>query len=127
MVDSSQRGYRWGRFHGWSAFILGVLLLMEGFQNSGLLRWILCLSAAVYIIAGTGIYGKKRYGFVLLYVLVARSLLQFFLMGSARDRSDYLIPCLLFAWWSIPAIFYYPKRYREFGFGRKPEAAEPSL
>ena len=48
MVDSSQRGYRWGRFHGWSAFILGVLLLMEGFQNSGLLRWILCLSAAVY-------------------------------------------------------------------------------
>jgi len=100
---------------------------MEGFQYSGSLRLNLCLGGVLYIIAGTGLYGKKRYGFVLLYLLVARALLQFFLMRGPRDISDYLIPCLLFAWWAVPAVFYYPKRYREFGFGRKVEAPEPTV
>ena len=125
MMETSQRSYRWGRFHGWSAFILGVILLLEGSLRSGLLiRLDLCLSGAIYVIAGTGIYGKKRYGFVLLYALAARAFLQFFLMRGPKDISDYLIPCLLFAWWALPAIFYYPKRYREFGFRRKVEAPE---
>jgi hypothetical protein len=125
MVEASAQGYRWGRFQGWATLGLGVLLyLIAPFNHSGEMRAILYVSGAFNIFAGVGLLRKKRYGFVLIYLLVAHTaLVALISMGGVQWG--------LFLWWAIPASWYYPKRYKDFGFGRgreqvaATESAEP--
>jgi hypothetical protein len=126
MVETSERGYRWGRFQGWSALVFGVLVyLITPFTSGPVGKFDLYLTGALHIITGIGLLGKKRYGFVLLYVLAARTALAALVGGPHHAVPDILIQWTLFLWWALPALWYYPKRYREFGFRKKAQAVQP--
>lgn len=126
MVETLERGYRWGRFQGWSSLAVGVLVyLITPFTSGPVGKFDLYLTGALHIITGIGLLGKKRYGFVLLYVLAVRTALPALLGGPHHAVPDILIQWTLFLWWALPALWYYPKRYREFGF-RKKVQTEPA-
>jgi hypothetical protein len=119
MVEAAERGYRWGRFQGWATVALGVAEYLFAFWPSdGSVRFILYATGALHMVVGAGLLGKKRYGFVLLYLLAAISTLHG-LTGGPSYLFDVIVKWSYAFWWTIPALFYYPKRYREFGFGKQ--------
>lgn len=119
MVEAAERGYRWVRFQGWATIALGVAEYLFAFwPSAGSVRFILYATGALHMVVGAGLVGKKRYGFVLLYLLAAISTLHG-LTGGPPYLFDVIVKWSYAFWWTIPALFYYPKRYREFGFGRR--------
>lgn len=125
MVEAPARSYRWGRFQGWSALGLGlVVFLIALFVNSGVSRFQLYVASWVLMVTGVGLLRKTRTGFVLLYVLAGLAVSR--AVTNSRPSIDELVTQWIFCcFWAIPALWYYPKRYKEFGFGRKVKAILP--
>jgi hypothetical protein len=123
------RSYKWGRFQGWALVAVGSLYATlavfsteYAFRSKRTAMTIGFLTAASLPVAtGVGLLKKRRYGLVLMY----GSILLFpvsFLGGSKHLRLSappyQALPLVLeimnLAFWCIPAIFYYPKRWKEF-------------
>lgn len=125
MLEASERGYRLGRFQGWSALALGLIVyLIALFAHSGVSRFQLYVAGGVLMVAGVGLLRKTRTGFVLLYVLAGLATVRA-VTNSRPSIDDFVTQWAFFCWWAIPALLYYPKRYKEFGFRRKVKAVLP--
>ena len=120
-MPDPERGYRWGRFQGWSSLVIGVLFILAGPWVSAEFRLRLATytTGTTTVFLGIGLLGKKRYGFVLFYVVLALVGLETIIAPHWHPEAYVMAVC----WWLIPAVFYYPKRYRE--FGRKAETVMP--
>ncbi len=126
MPDSVQRGYRWGKFQAWLSLAIGVGVYaitpwLPGFP----VRLVLYLCGAMFFCLFAGLLHKRRYGFVLLYVVATLTLLG--VLQSPHGIDQYISIATGIALWVIPAVFYYPKRYKEFGFGKRLEAKKEAL
>ena len=113
----AERRYRWGKFQGWSCVVLGVgQLLLQRSLLAALVAGVLLLWL------GVGLLRKQRYGFVLVYVVAGLSLVggAYELLVQGGGRLGAIIASVCF--FAIPAVMYYPQRYREFGFGKQIEA-----
>ena len=113
----AERRYRWGKFQGWSCVVLGVgQLLLQRSLLAALVAGVLLLWL------GVGLLRKQRYGFVLVYVVAGISFvggaLELLFQGGGRLGAIVISVCFFV----IPAVMYYPQRYREFGFGKPTEA-----
>ena len=124
------RGYRWGKFQGWANLVYGVVLLIYAFLSSSGYSWSNPgrYAGDVYIIyLGYGLIKKYRYGLILFYLGIPLDLLVVafvFHFGLLSFNFASLIGVALFLACSvIPAIFYYPKRWKE--FSRRPSKAAP--
>ena len=115
MVEASERSYRWGRFQGWSFVVVGALIyLLTPWAPDWdfAMRITMYVAGAWQIIMGIGLVCRRRYGLVLFYVSAVLMAI------TALRRGFHPEGYLLMWWWIIPAVVYYPKRYREFGFGK---------
>jgi hypothetical protein len=118
MAEASERSYRWGKFQAWVSLVVGAVIFLTGpFAadfSMGLAR---CIVGVLFLCVFAGLLHKHRYGFVLVYVTTGAVLLAWFmpLLTGGNVNVSGSVGGLLF--WGIPAAFYYPKRYREFGFG----------
>jgi hypothetical protein len=120
MIQEAERSYRWGRFQGRFSLFLAVVQLLFLWRTFP----VNLITAVVLLYVWTGLRHKRRYGFVLVYVLTGVAFLGG-LAGLLEERWDMVGSIgLAFCFWAIPAAFYYPKRYREFGFGVKQQASE---
>jgi hypothetical protein len=121
MADKS---YRWGKFQGWAALGLAVVQLLFMWRTFP----VNLITAVLLLYVWTGLLHKHRYGFVFIYVMAGVA----FLGGLAglvfEERWDLVgSMALAFCFWAIPGAFYYPKRYREFGFGRGKESVTTTV
>jgi hypothetical protein len=110
----TERGYRWGKFQGWVTFILGVVVWIPTVFGSpnGLIQWVITLLvSAVMIFMGLGLIQKKRIGLILLYLNLPVIALGFVFAHLPRVETAFLV-----LWYILPAVFYYPKRLKEFSF-----------
>jgi hypothetical protein len=125
-MPNPERGYRWGKFQAWLSLAIGLALFVAGFAPwipAFAVRLMLYFCGALFFFLGAGLLHKRRYGFVLLYVIAVLTLLGVLQSPAGTERHVTIITGI--GLWVIPAVLYYPKRYREFGFGRKGEAAQP--
>jgi hypothetical protein len=123
------RSYKWGRFQGWALVAVGslyatlaVFSTVYAFRSEGTAMTIGFLTAAsLLVVTGVGLLKKRRYGLVLMYGSILLYPVSF-LGGSKHLRLSappyQALPLVLeimnLAFWCIPAIFYYPKRWKEF-------------
>jgi hypothetical protein len=66
-------------------------------------------AGAVLIFLGLGLAHKRRFGLVLLYSQLPLFLLGFAFLAIPRFEIVFAV-----CWYFIPAVFYYPKRWKEF-------------
>jgi hypothetical protein len=121
MTQEPERGYRWGKFQAWSALVFAVAQFL-------LVRFPVSLFVGVFFLyLWTGLLHKRRYGFVLMYVATVVATLAGLLHLAIDTRWDVFIQLLIAGcFWGVPAAFYYPKRYWEFGFkGNQPRDSDP--
>ncbi|MGD0521158.1 MAG: tetratricopeptide repeat protein [Terracidiphilus sp.] len=123
--------FRWGMFQGWVILVIGVLDLLDGHPillGNMYGRW----GGILLVITGIGLINRAKEGLVLFFIcngaLLAGFLWTFrFSMLSFDFESMSGVPLallgLLLAWWLTPAIFYYPKRWKE--FSRSPSETAP--
>jgi hypothetical protein len=113
----AERGYRWGKFQGWMALVIAVAQFV-------LVRFPLSLVVGVlFLYLWTGLLHKRRYGFVLVYVVTGVALLAGLFRLIIEPSWDVFTQVVItVCFWGIPGAFYYPKRYRDFGFGRGKES-----
>lgn len=112
-----ERSYLWGKFQGWGAVLFAVAQFVLVPFPLSLLVGLLVLSL------GVGLLRKRRYGFVLVYVVAGVSLVAGLVRLTIEPTGDAVSQFVIaMCFWGIPAAFYYPKRYREFGFGKPTEA-----
>lgn len=72
---------------------------------------------AMFIVGGFGLFKKKRYGIVILYGATGIFLLisSFAVFGHfLRHSQSYVAAGAFLLYWLFPALFYYPKRWRDF-------------
>lgn len=116
-----ERSYRWGKFQAWGAlaFAVAQFVLVRGLLLPLLL-------GVFFFFVWRGLLKKQRYGFVLLYICTGVAI-GVGLLHLTVDPTWEVFGQILVAvcFWGIPAAFYYPKRYREFGFGVKRLSSEP--
>ncbi|MHB8303944.1 MAG: hypothetical protein ACYDC6_14105 [Acidobacteriaceae bacterium] len=105
------RSYRWGKFQGWTTFVIGlVTFLPTPFMGAGIsVQLIEYTAGAVLIFLGLGLAHKRRFGLVLLYSHLPLFLLGFAFLDIPRFEIVFAV-----CWYFIPAAFYYPKRWKEF-------------
>jgi hypothetical protein len=122
-MPNPESGYRWGRFQGWWSLAIGLVFILAGpwIGREFAFRLAMYMAGALNLCLGVGLLGRKRYGFVLFYVEAAMVIHSFFI---ARVHPE--VYATVACWWVIPGIFYYPKRYREFGFG-KPQQEQKAV
>jgi hypothetical protein len=109
--------YRWGKFQGIACLLLGCSLLFaggylaweEGAAEKTLTAWI---GGVVFCATGIGLTAKKRYGVVLVCVLFATTLLLPLTGHKPKYAEGYLFHALGVIFWGLPALFYYPKRWK---------------
>jgi hypothetical protein len=129
-LSPQTRGYRWGKFQGWVILVIGALDLLDG--HPILLGNIYGrLGCILLVITGIGLINRAKEGLVLFFIcngaLLAGFLWTFrlsllsFDFGSMSGAPLALLGLLL-AWWLIPAIFYYPKRWKEFSVNKSSKA-----
>lgn len=115
-------GYRWGKFQGWVILVFGVLGLLDGHPIL-LGNMYGRFGASLLIFTGVALIKQAKAGMVLIFicngVLLAGFLWTFrFSISSFDFKLVSWVPLvllgLLLAWWLIPAIFYYPKRWKDF-------------
>jgi hypothetical protein len=121
MIQETGRGYRWGKFQAWGAL---AIALAQFVLVRGLLLPLLL--GAFFLALWRGLMQKQRYGFVLFYVCTVVAIGAGLLHLAVESTLDVFTQLVLAGcFWGIPAAFYYPKRYREFGFG-KPATIQPT-
>ena len=107
------RRYRWGKFQGWTTLVSGLIgLLITPFRHDdpwGNAGWDAGVVLAICL--GFGLIRKHRLGLILLYVSLPFEILISMVHLSISPSLTYIV---ILAWWTIPAVFYYPKRRNEF-------------
>jgi len=84
------------------------------------------LVGVLLLCLGIGVLRKRRYGFVLVYVVAGIVLLAGLIRLAIEPGEDAISQFVMtVGFWGIPAAFYYPKRYREFGFGKPQQEQKP--
>jgi hypothetical protein len=122
------RGYRWGKFQGWTMVVVGLLncIPINGLTTTeGLIIWLGLLTAGVTTaFLGIGLLRKRRYGLILMYVSIV-----IIALGIVRSVVSLVWGLSVILWFLIPAIFYYPKRHEEFvhGAAGKASGSGPAL
>ena len=131
------RSYKWGRFQGWVLVTVGSLYgglsifsIVHTFRSEGTAVphfWhtaigllsappVRFVSASLLVATGVGLLKKRRYGLKLMYscciLLLSDWLLQF--LAGSKYVKGYVVDFTDLAFWCIPAIFYYPRRWKEF-------------
>jgi hypothetical protein len=119
-LDQGKRGevvdYRWGKFQAMVCLILGCILLFAG----GLQPWrgepaptLTAWIGGLFLCAtGVGLLAKRRFGVVLVCVMSGMTLL-IPLAGHRPQHSEgYLFHAAGLLFWGLPALFYYPKRWK---------------
>jgi uncharacterized membrane protein YiaA len=126
MAEASERGYRWGKVQAWVSLVVGAVIFLTGpFAADFSMSVARCVVGVLFLCAFAGLLHKHRYGFVLVYVIAGLVLLTWLaplLTGNMNVSGT--LGGLLF--WVVPAVFYYPKRYREFGFRKAPTSVPTS-
>jgi hypothetical protein len=106
-----QRSYRWGKFHGWTFIIVGIPFALSGpFHSDPGKRFASYLCGVILPLMGAALISKRRAGLILFFLWTVIGFGGFVALGAPHPEAW----LLLVAWWIIPAIFYYPKRWREF-------------
>jgi hypothetical protein len=102
--------YRWGKIQGWMNILCGFwLLLSSPIHGEAPFRIDSYIAAFALILLGIGLISKRRYG---LYL--------FGLQGMAMALGVYwsgwssVFIATFVTLWMIPAVFYYPKRWKDF-------------
>jgi hypothetical protein len=115
----AEKSYRWGKFQAWMALVIAIAQFL-------LVRLPLSLVVGVlFLCFWRGLLRKRRYGFVLVYVVAGLAIFAGLLHLAVKPTWDVFSQLLIAVCvWGIPAGFYYPKRYREFGFGAKQQISE---
>jgi hypothetical protein len=122
------RSYRWGKFQGWFQLIAGCIAFLINGAKVNVLGLIV---AALSMYCGYGLIKRYRYGAILFFVgagiagLVAIGVDAFASIhvfidpesGGQRLGVGLAYTIIVALWWLIPAIFYYPKRWKEFAKG----------
>lgn len=108
------RGYRWGRFQGWATFVIGFITWAPAIWSfPGLVKWLAEIAVGVTLIPlGLGLVYKRRFAFVALYAMLPMFILGFALLKLPRVEVAFAV-----CWYFIPAVFYYPRRWKEFSHG----------
>jgi hypothetical protein len=121
-------GYKWGKFQGVICLLIGCFLLYAaGFRASEiesvqiLAVW---LGALLFCATGIGLLAKTRFGVVLVWVMLATALLLPLTGHKPRYPEGYLFHAAGVLFWGLPALFYYPKRWK--GFRRQDHAGPGS-
>jgi len=118
----SGKRYRWGYFQGWFSLVFGALLALTEphvapYRGSGSSVHLALYTVAIsQLILGFGLIRRKRYGLVLFYILAVLSASTVWIKPVPLA-----IYIFIACFWLIPAGFYYPKRWRDFGFGKQQE------
>jgi len=107
------RGYRWGKFQGWTMVVVGLLncIPINGLTTTeGLIIWLGQLTAGILtVFLGVGLLRKRRYGLILMYVSIV-----IIAVGIVRSVVSLVWGLSIILWFLIPVILYYPKRRSEF-------------
>jgi hypothetical protein len=108
------RGYRWGKFQGWATFAIGLLTWAPAIWSfPGWDKWIGEIAVGVTLMPlGLGLVHKQRFALVLLYAMLPIFILAFIFLKLPPFEVAFAV-----CWYFIPAIFYYPKRWKEFSHG----------
>ena len=121
MIQGAERGYRWGKFQAWFCLFLAIvqLFLWRTFPLN-------VATGILLLFAWKGLLWKHRYGFVMVYVLTGVATFAAMIGLAFLTTWDGIGSVVLsLSFWLIPAVFYYPKRYWEFGFkGNQPEVSD---
>jgi hypothetical protein len=89
-----------------------VIFLAGPFLNSLSHSFAAYLTGVALITSGLGLVGKRPFGFVLFLISTVLVICGLF-TDPASPEAGFVVG----AWWVVPAILYYPRRWREF-FGR---------
>lgn len=113
------RRYRWGKFQGWVLLLFGLLGVLVRHSFFLLNLWGI-FGAVVQTAAGFGLIQRARYGIICFYLGCALltvgsyTFLTMLVFRGIPIESFSIVYCALaWSWWGIPAIFYYPKRWKE--------------
>ena len=106
---AASRPYKWGSFQGWASVAIGLSIFLPApFVSVALpIRLAMYATGVINIFMGLCLVGRKRLGFILLCALSL--LVTVALMTSHPHVEMYFI---VIGWYIIPAVFYYPKRWR---------------
>jgi len=119
MIPGSEPGhsYKWGKFQGVVSLLLGCFLLFAGglvAREEGATKTVaLWMSGMLLSATGIGLVGRRCFGAVLVYALCALTLLEPLRGQRPEHREGYLFHALSLGFWGFPAVFYYPKRWKE--------------
>jgi hypothetical protein len=105
----AKRSYRWGKTQGWITLGLAAIFLLIRFNTPML------LAAGFYAITAIGLIKRKKYGFVLVYPHAAFWMFLFVatVVQIRQSSLHFFVTATTFAaFWCIPAVFYYPRRWR---------------
>lgn len=108
--------YKWGKFQGAVCGVLGCsLLLASGFEISQQ-KEVQALTALVggllFCATGVGLLRKRRYGVVLVCVMFGMTLVVPLTGHRPPHPEGYLVHAVGVLFWGLPALFYYPKRWK---------------
>jgi hypothetical protein len=107
------RRYRWGKFQGWTTAVIGLLTWIPLFRIHFGVKWLAeFIVSIVLIFLGLGLVQKRRFALVLLYIHLPIFILAFVFLSLPAPEVVFAV-----CWYFIPAIFYYPKRWKEFSAG----------
>jgi hypothetical protein len=121
MTQEAARGYRWGQTQAWLAIFLGVVQLVLA------PIWLSPLMFFLMLGLGVGLLRKRPYGFVLVYVVAGIAVLAGVVQLILKPQPTVLVAFIItICVWVIPAVMYYPQRYREFGFGKEKPPETPA-
>jgi hypothetical protein len=109
VVVTPLKGYRWGRFQGWSIFIIGLsLFLVAPFMRSA----VALLGGSFLMIEGVGLVGKRTYGLVLFYIQIILTYAAGYEIPPHPEAE--VMRWVFLAFLVIPGSFYYPRRWNDF-------------
>lgn len=116
--------FRWGKIQGWVILVLGALDLLDGHPIL-LGNMYGRLGCILLIVTGIALLRRNKAAVVLFFVcdgaLLGGFLWEFRFRGFGFGAESSVLLGILLAWWLLPALLYYPKRWKE--FPRKPVIA----
>lgn len=120
------RPYRWGFFQSAMCLPAGLAMLVQAYAQSMPWRILNSITGVVCLVVCFGLIDKRRYGAIGYYALVALVCSNYARVVTTIALNPHLrfkgVTPLIFllgslfvpAWWILPAVFYYPKRWNEF-------------
>ena len=126
-ANTTLQPYRWGTFQAWMTLLTASLVIVAAYNYSPWRRIAAYLAVIGLSFMWYGLLHKRTYGLVLFYfwTVVSGGRLAWSVGYTLTSRHLSLIELLkvplihyeiliLIGWWIIPAVLYYPKRWKEF-------------